>query len=125
MKKTLVSSLFISGVLFAQGNSISNNTINTHSGNINISQTNTQISKEQIEIDRKIDSEMLNLSSSNLTQNEKNFIGVALGESKNINKEQMPLEEKNRQCRFKVEANAKFFKFGNINLAFSYCDKIF
>lgn len=125
MKKTLVSTLFISGVLFAQSNSVSNNTINTHGGNINISQTNTQISKEQIEIDRKIDSEMLNLSNSNLVQSDKSFVKVLLNESKKINKEQLPLEEKNRQCKFKVEANANFFKFGNINLAFSYCDKIF
>ena len=125
MKKTLFFSLIVSGLLFAQSNNVSGNSISTQSGNVVINQSNNQISNQEIEINKKIDNEFINVSNSNFSQSDKNFIASILNESKNINKEQVPLEEKNRQCKFKVEASAKLFKFGNVNLALSYCDKIF
>ncbi len=125
MKKTLFFSLIVSGLLFAQSNNVSGNSISTQSGNVVINQSNNQISNQEIEINKKIDNEFTNVTNSNLSQSDKNFIGAIIGESKNINKEQVQVEEKNRQCKFKVEAKAKLFQYGNVSLALSYCDKIF
>lgn len=125
MKKTLFFSLVVSGLLFAQSNNVSGNSISTQSGNVVINQSNNQISNQEIEINKKIDNEFTNLTNSTLSQSDKNFISMILNESKNINKEQVPLEEKNRGCKFKAELTAKTVSYLNISLALSYCDKIF
>lgn len=125
MKKTLFFSLVISGLLFAQNNNVSGNSISTQSGNVVINQSNNQISNQEIEINKKIDNELMNLNSLNLVQSDKNIITEVLGESKRINKEPIPLEEKNRQCKFNAELNFKTGRYLNINLALSFCDKIF
>lgn len=136
MKKTLFFSLVVCGLLFAENDNISgikvdgkNNNVGIIQGNnnqvIKIEGNNNKVSNQEIEINKKIDNEFTNVTNSSLSQSDKSFVMALLNESKNINKEQVPLEEKNRQCKFKFEAGANLLKFGNVNLAFSYCDKIF
>ena len=48
-------SLVVSGLLFAQNNTISGNLISTQSGNVVINESNNQISNQEIEINKKID----------------------------------------------------------------------
>jgi len=55
----------------------------------------------------------------------KNMITSLLHESKTINQKQIPLAEKNRECKFKADLTAKVFKYANVKLSLSYCDKIF
>lgn len=123
MRKTLLIVLS-TGVLFAQNNIISDNNINTGGGSVNIQQSNNQVSKEEISINRKIDDERMKVMSLENTQ-EKSMITILLNQAKEINRQQIPLQEKNRECKFKAELGAKVMKFVNLQLSFSYCDKIF
>lgn len=123
MRKTLLIVLS-TGVLFAQNNIISDNNINTGGGSVNIQQSNNQVSKEEISINRKIDDERMKLMSLENTQ-EKSMITILLNQAKEINRQQIPLQEKNRECKFKAELGAKVMKFVNLQLSLSYCDKIF
>ncbi len=142
MKKTLFFSLVVSGLLFAENNNISGIKVDGKNSNVEIIQgsqnkvikgnnvtviegNNNNISNQEIEINKKIDNELMNLNSLNLVQSDKNIITEVLGESKKINKEPIPLEEKNRQCKFNAELNFKTGRYLNISLALSYCDKIF
>ena len=124
MKKTL-SLLFIAGVLLAQTNNFNGNKVDTGGGDFTLTQSNNHVSKNEMLINKKIDQEMKDVLSSNHDQKTKNFITTILGESKQINKDKISLDEKNRQCKFKAEIGAKFLKYANLNLAFSYCDKVF
>lgn len=123
MKKTLVSILLITGVLFAQNNTINGN-INTNGGDVNFVEDNSYF-KKQSEINKNINSELLNLSDFNLKQDEKFFLTALLGQAKKINKEKISISAKNEECKFRAEASAKILKFANVKLAFTYCDKIF
>lgn len=125
MKKSLFSVALLSGVLFAQSNNLSNNTINTNGGNLNISQSNNKISKEEININKKIDNELLNIYDSNIKQNEKNYLVSLLGEAKKINQRQIPLKNKKEECISNVKLSAKILKFANIELGINLCGKIF
>ena len=124
MKKTVLH-ILTTGVLFAQTNMFSGNSFNSAGGDINLKQSNDMISKEEINIDRKIDNEIMKVLSSDMEQKPKNMITTLLSQSKKINQQKVPLSEKNRQCRFKAQLNAKVLKFANIKLSFSYCDTIF
>lgn len=124
MKKILLLAL-MTGVLFAQTNNINGNTINTGGGNVNVNQFNSKISKEEIDIDKQIDNEMMKVLSSSIEQSSKNMTMQVLHKSKQINQKQISVEEKNRECKFNAEMQAKIFKYANVKLSFSYCDKIF
>lgn len=124
MKKTVLL-IFTTGVLLAQTNNINGNTINTNGGNVHFEQSNDNVSKEEILIDRKIDNALLEVLSSNQNQQTKNMLINTLHESKNINKQKIPYIEKNRQCKYKAELGAKILKFANVKLLLSYCDDIF
>jgi len=124
MKKTFLI-VSLSSLIFAQSNNISDNSF-TGNRDIYISQSNT-ISKEQIEIDKKIDNEILNLSKSNYDNSTKNFLNSLYQESKKINKEQIPKSEKNRKCNFKIEMgiNLGVFKLAHLKLGISKCNTFF
>lgn len=124
MKKILLVVL-TSGVLLAQ-NSISGNRINTNGGNVQFVQgNNNQVSIEEIEINKKIDDKIIKILSSNESKGTKNMLSSLLSEAKSINQQQIPVSEKNRQCKFKAELTAKFLKFANVKLLLSNCDEVF
>lgn len=125
MKKAMLSILVVTGVLFAQSNNVSNNTINTNGGNLTISQSNNQISEEEIIINKKIDEEIDNLQFSDLLANDKYYLLSLLDQAKEINKSNISVEQKKARCNFKIEGSATVLKAATIKLAFTYCNKIF
>lgn len=122
MKKTLFTILFTTGMLFAQNNSISGG-IYTSGGDVNFIEDNS-ISKEQIEIDQKIDNELLSINERNYKQYEKNYLIPLLGQAKKINKEKLPVSEKRRKCLFNAKLGLKYNKFVKLNLGVELCNKI-
>lgn len=70
-------------------------------------QSNSHISQEEININKKINNELLNLQNSNLKKDEEHFLTSLLWESKKINTNKIPTTAKNEECKFRAEASTK------------------